>query len=80
MNPLDELATPRLLLCRMRAEDLDDPTRMHLDPRVRSKTTQLTQDGTGSCVKTEQSPSEAETNREDERGIVEIDLSLNPIN
>jgi [ribosomal protein S5]-alanine N-acetyltransferase len=33
-NPLDEFLTPRLLLQRMRAEDLDDLTRMHLDPRV----------------------------------------------
>jgi [ribosomal protein S5]-alanine N-acetyltransferase len=34
MNPLDELQTPRLLLHRLTAEDLDDLTRMHLDPRV----------------------------------------------
>jgi ribosomal-protein-alanine N-acetyltransferase len=34
VNPLDELLTPRLRLERMRAADLDDLTRMHLDPRV----------------------------------------------
>lgn len=34
MNPLDEIRTPRLRLCRMREDDLDDVTRMHLDPRV----------------------------------------------
>src|SRR5262245_10520435 len=34
MNPVDELQTPRLLLRRMGAEDLDDLTHMHLDPRV----------------------------------------------
>jgi ribosomal-protein-alanine N-acetyltransferase len=34
MNPLDELLTPRLILRRMAAEDLDNVTRMHLDPRV----------------------------------------------
>jgi RimJ/RimL family protein N-acetyltransferase len=34
MNAVDELQTPRLLLRRLRAEDLDDLTRMHLDPRV----------------------------------------------
>lgn len=34
MNPLDEVLTPRLLLRRMTADDLDDLTRMHLDPRV----------------------------------------------
>ena len=34
MNPLDELQTPHLTLRRMCAEDLDDLTRMHLDPRV----------------------------------------------
>jgi RimJ/RimL family protein N-acetyltransferase len=34
MTPLDELQTPRLLLQRMGANDLDDLTRMHLDPRV----------------------------------------------
>ncbi|HEY7428693.1 MAG TPA: GNAT family N-acetyltransferase [Gemmataceae bacterium] len=34
MNPVDEIQTPRLLLRRMRAEDLDDLTRMHLDSRV----------------------------------------------
>lgn len=34
MNPLDELQTSRLLLRRLIAEDLDDLTRMHLDPRV----------------------------------------------
>lgn len=34
MNPLEELSTPRLLLRRMSADDLDDLTRMHLDPRV----------------------------------------------
>lgn len=31
MNPLDQLQTPRLLLRRMGAEDLDDLVRMHLD-------------------------------------------------
>lgn len=31
---MDRLQTPRLLLCRMTADDLDDLTRMHLDPRV----------------------------------------------
>jgi len=34
MNPVDEVQTSRLLLRRMRAEDLDDLTCMHLDPRV----------------------------------------------
>ncbi len=34
MHSLDELQTPRLLLNRMRAEDLDDLTRMHLDADV----------------------------------------------
>jgi RimJ/RimL family protein N-acetyltransferase len=34
LNPLDELFTPRLRLSRMRATDLDDLTRMHLDPHV----------------------------------------------
>jgi RimJ/RimL family protein N-acetyltransferase len=34
MNPLDELQTPRLLLHRLRAEHLDDLTRMHADPQV----------------------------------------------
>lgn len=34
MNPLDELQISRLLLRRMTAEDIDDLTRMHLDPRV----------------------------------------------
>lgn len=34
MNPLDELQTPRLILRRMSPDDLDDLTRMHLDPRV----------------------------------------------
>lgn len=34
MNSLDEVLTPRLLLRRMTAENLDDLTRMHLDPRV----------------------------------------------
>ena len=34
MNALDKIETPRLHLCRMSAEDLDDLTRMHLDARV----------------------------------------------
>ncbi|HTU90529.1 MAG TPA: GNAT family N-acetyltransferase [Gemmataceae bacterium] len=34
MNPVDEILTPRLLLHRMTADDLEDLTRMHLDPRV----------------------------------------------
>jgi [ribosomal protein S5]-alanine N-acetyltransferase len=34
MNSLDEIQTSRLLLRRLIAEDLDDLTRMHLDPRV----------------------------------------------
>ncbi len=34
MVALDERHTPRLTLCRMSANDLDDLTRMHLDPRV----------------------------------------------
>jgi ribosomal-protein-alanine N-acetyltransferase len=34
MNALDEIRTPRLLLTRMRAEDLDDLVRMYLDPQV----------------------------------------------
>lgn len=34
MNFVDELQTPRLLLRRMSVHDLDDLTRMHLDPRV----------------------------------------------
>lgn len=34
LNPLDETLTPRLLLRSMAEEDLDDLTRMHLDPRV----------------------------------------------
>lgn len=34
MNPLDEVRTPRLLLRRMTADNLDDLTRMHLDARV----------------------------------------------
>ena len=34
MISLDQLQTPRLILRRMSAEDLDDLTRMHLDPRV----------------------------------------------
>jgi ribosomal-protein-alanine N-acetyltransferase len=34
MNPLDEIFTPRLILRRMSAADLDDLTRLHLDGRV----------------------------------------------
>ncbi|HWG46916.1 MAG TPA: GNAT family N-acetyltransferase [Gemmataceae bacterium] len=34
LNSLDERLTSQLLLRRMRAEDLDDLTRMHLDPHV----------------------------------------------
>ena len=34
MNSRDEILTPRLALRRMTADDLDDLTRMHLDPRV----------------------------------------------
>src|SRR5579875_2781358 len=34
MNSVAEVRTPRLLLRRMTEEDLDDLTRMHLDPRV----------------------------------------------
>ena len=34
MDSLDALQTPRLLLRRMSADDLDELTRMHLDPRV----------------------------------------------
>lgn len=34
MNDLENLQTPRLLLRRMTTDDLDDLTRMHLDPRV----------------------------------------------
>jgi ribosomal-protein-alanine N-acetyltransferase len=34
MKELDSLLTPRLLLRRMTAGDLDDLTRMHLDPRI----------------------------------------------
>lgn len=34
LHPLDEYLTPRLCLGRMRAEDLDDLTRLHLDARV----------------------------------------------
>jgi ribosomal-protein-alanine N-acetyltransferase len=34
MDPLNEVQTPRLLLHRLTAADLDDLTRMHLDPRV----------------------------------------------
>ena len=34
MKDLDSLLTPRLHLRRMTADDLDDLTRMHLDPRV----------------------------------------------
>lgn len=34
MNSLDEVLTPRLLLRRMSGENLDDLTRMFLDPRV----------------------------------------------
>jgi ribosomal-protein-alanine N-acetyltransferase len=34
MNLLDEISTPHLLLRRLTADDLDDLTRMHLDPRV----------------------------------------------
>jgi ribosomal-protein-alanine N-acetyltransferase len=34
MNELESPQTPRLLLCRMMAKDLDDLTRMHLDSRV----------------------------------------------
>ena len=34
MNSLDEMQTARLTLRRMSANDLDDLTRMHLDPRV----------------------------------------------
>lgn len=34
MTSLDQLQTPRLLLRRMTADDLDDLTQMHLDPRV----------------------------------------------
>jgi ribosomal-protein-alanine N-acetyltransferase len=34
MNDLEELQTPRLTLRRMSANDLDDLTRMHLNPRV----------------------------------------------
>lgn len=31
---MNTVQTPRLLLCRMTADDLDDLTRLHLDPRV----------------------------------------------
>jgi RimJ/RimL family protein N-acetyltransferase len=34
MNPVEERQTPHLLLHRMGADDLDDLTRLHLDPRV----------------------------------------------
>lgn len=34
MNPLDQLHTPRLLLQRMGAGDLDDLTRLHVDAHV----------------------------------------------
>lgn len=34
MKELESLRTPHLLLSRMTAEDLDDLTRLHLDPRV----------------------------------------------
>ncbi len=34
MNLIAQVQTPRLLLRRMGAEDLDNLTRMHLDPRV----------------------------------------------
>lgn len=34
MIDLDEIQTPRLTLSRMSANDLDNLTRMHLDPRV----------------------------------------------
>jgi ribosomal-protein-alanine N-acetyltransferase len=34
MTPLDQLHTPRLLLQRMVAGDLDDLTRLHVDPHV----------------------------------------------
>jgi hypothetical protein len=40
MNSLDELQTPHLLLRRMCADDLDDLTHMHLDPRVMATTNQ----------------------------------------
>jgi [ribosomal protein S5]-alanine N-acetyltransferase len=34
MKSLDEIRTPRLLLTRMRPDDLDELIRMHRDPRV----------------------------------------------